>query len=350
MKRSTLTGTRQLLVLIMMVLTFVSCQDETEGLTANDDLQLPEVPSVAAITASGTVLYSKWGTNLNNRYTDGAAKTDWERFNTFHSNINTALNSLEKKVFGFKIYRVGFSREMASSATELDQWAEGIRGISDHGNKVIICMWGSHDYSNSSGDANVWQTVVNKINSEGLMNAVKGWELNNEPTKGGGNDLGTYYTQVVNGVSNWHGKKIILDGPNYARKINNKLVNNTSSISNRQFAVHIYPRWIDGGNPDPSLSTAQWRDRFIRKFNEWYGPANNNFIVTELGISNDYVNNPTDAQGKRTRGFIAACEAYFNNNTTVFWYTSYNQAPVGLLSINNNRVRENNKTALERVF
>ena len=344
-----LTKIRQLLILLVALLAFSSCQDDADEISTAESPQLPEASS-ANPTASGTVVYSKWGTNLNNSYSNGNTKNDWLSFNTFDSNLNTALNHLESSIWGFKIYRVGFSRGMASNATELDQWADGIRGIANHGNKVIICLWGSHQYNDINGDKNLWQAVVNKINSEGLMSAVKGWELNNEPTSGGGNRLGDYYTQVWQGVSNWHGKKIILDGPSYAKKITSTLVSRTSSISNRVFALHCYPRFVGGGNPDPSLSVDQWKDRYIDVWNKNFGPANNNFIVTELGISNDYVSSPSDARERRTRGFIEAARTYFRGSTTVFWYTSYNASPVGLIKKQDNSVRANNKTALERVF
>ncbi len=175
-----------------------------------------------------------------------------------------------------------------------------------------------------------------------------GWELNNEPVNG--YDLANYYTNLYNKINDWKGKKIILDGGAYAKAVSENLYNGTSSISNRLWAVHAYPKFVGGGDPDPSLTSAQWRDKFINAFNDRYKYIDGNFIVTECGINNEYVSNPTTAKQKRERGFIAACELYFGGSTTVFWYTGYNSGKVGLISTSNGSVRENNKAALERVF
>ena len=338
---------------LVIFLTLFACEKpiEVEKVVDDNESVAENVENsklkAASVTNRGTALYSKYGVNLNNSYNQ-ADKTDWKKFWTYNADLNTALNYLESNITNFKIYRIGFSRAMANDDADLSQWADALKVIKDYGNKMIICLWGEHNFYDASRDAACWQKVVNKITSKGLLNAVKGWELANEPTQG--NDLAKYYVDVYRGVNDWKGKKIILDGGAYAKAVSKNLYDGTSSIQNRLWAVHCYPKFVGGGNPDPSLSAAQWRDKFIKAYNDRYKYIDGNFIVTEMGINNDYVSNPSTAKQKRERGFIAANELYFGGNTTVFWYSGYNSGKIGLISTSNGTVRENNKSGLLRVF
>ncbi len=330
-----------------LIILMTSCEKEEKVVMPESADESLVTKKAATATSYGTSLFSKYGCNLNNSYNAGG-KTDWKSYWTYQSDLTTALNTLESKTTNFKIYRVGFSKNMANNDADLSEWAESIRTINNHGNKVIICFWNEHNFNNASEDAGIWQKVVNKFSQKGLLGAIEGWELNNEPTNG--SDLAGYYTAVWRGVSNWHGKKIILDGGAYAKAVSENLYNGTSSISNRLWAVHCYPKFVGGGNPDPSLTTAQWRDKFINAYNDRYKYIKGNFIVTELGVGNDYISNPTTAKQKRTRGFVAANEIYFGGRTTVFWYSGYNSGAIGLLSPNNGNVRQNSLNALNRIF
>ncbi len=336
------------LISISLALLTISCEKDQELTQLTDTAKAEEATLKAAtVKHKGTVLFSKYGVNLNNDY-NGSNKTDWGSFWTYHSDLNTALNYLENNVVNFKVYRIGFSRPMANDDSDLDQWADALKVIKNHGNKMIVCLWGEHNFYNASEDARIWKNVIAKIESKGLLSSVMGWELANEPTQG--NNLAQYYTDLYNGVNDWKGKKIILDGGAYAKAVSKNLYDGTSTIQNRLWAVHCYAKFVGGGDPDPSLSTAQWRDKFIQAYNDRYQYIGGNYIVTEMGISNQYVSNPSTAKQKRERGFIAANELYFGGSTTVFWYSGYNSGQVGLISPNNGNIRENNVTALKRVF
>jgi len=343
---------KKLLVMLIALGFFtMGCENDSDNLkldTQNDDADNSALRTAVAPTNVGTYLYSKYGVNLNNSYNAGD-KTDWKKFWTYNSDLTTALNLLEDNVTNFKIYRVGFSKSMANDDADLNEWAAALQVMADHGERMIICYWPlDGDYTDATADAMIWQNVVNKIAEKGLLSYVEGWELSNEPHSG--NDLAGYYTNVYNGVSNWHEKKIILDGGGYAKAVSKQLYDGTSTISNRLWAVHCYAHYV-GGSGDPGYKTpVQWRDDFINAYNEQYKYINGNFIVTEMGVSDDYVDNPTTNEEGRKRGFIAANEIYFGGTTTVFWYSGYNGGKIGLISTSNGAVRTNSVNALMRVF
>jgi len=327
----------------------MACENESDNLSLDNSTDGPGSSSlrIASPTNSGTVLYSKYGVNLNGLYNNDD-KSDWSGFWIYGSDLKSAITLLENSVTNFKIYRVGFSRPMANDDTDLNEWTNAIKVIADEGNKVIICLWGEHDYYIADSDASRWKNLLAKIEQKGLLTAVKGWELSNEPMNG--YNLGKYYTNLYNKVGDWKGKKIILDGQGYSRYVGEDLYNGTSSISNRVFAVHAYSKYNGGGNPDLTKSVEDWKYDFIEKFNSWYQYANGNFIVTELGVGNPNFDNPTAGKEMREVGFIQACEQYFQGNTTVFWYSGFNTGGIGLINPKNGALRESSIKAVQQVF
>ncbi len=132
------------LTFICLIFTLNSCEtdeslNQLEEQSLNEDLSL----KAASVTNTGTTLFSKYGVNLNNSY-NGDNKTDWKKFWTYNSDLNTALNRLENNITNFKIYRVGFSRPMANDDADLSEWADALTTLRDHGpgNKMIICSVG----------------------------------------------------------------------------------------------------------------------------------------------------------------------------------------------------------------
>ena len=327
-------------ILTVTILLFSACEKE--------EIAPTEPATNVSLKSSGSILYSKYGVNLNNVYGDKNAKSDWQSFLTYNSDLNTALNHLESNITNFKIYRVGFSRNMANDDADLDQWAESLKVLKSNWNRMIICLWGQGEISNASGDAAIWQKVIDKLDSKGVLDYVYGWELNNEPD-GNSSNLATYYTNVWNGISNWRGKKIILDGTNYAQNFWSGLVSGTSSISNKVWAVHCYPKFISTKNRE-NESVQWWKDKFISKWNNDLSGVGSNYIVTELGTSDRNVTNPSTVEEKREAGFVQAAEQLFGGSTTVFWYSGYYGSAIGLINPYNGKVKTNNKNNLNTVF
>jgi len=342
-----------LIMLIAMGIFTMACENESDNISldnpnATEDAGDGASLRVADITTSGVTLYSKYGINLGNIYENGTTKINWQHFFTYDPDLKKSLDFLESNTTGFKIYRVGFSKPMASDDADLNEWAAALKVLADHGERMIICYWPiGGDYTDAASDAKMWQSIVNKISEKGLLPYVEGWELNNEPHNG--SDLAGYYTSVYNGVSDWRGKKIILDGGGYAKSVSQRLYEGTSTITNRLWAVHCYSYYVGGTEP-VDMTPVQWRDEYIKAYNERYQYINGNFIVTEMGVSDNYVETPVTNVEKQVRGFVAANELYFGNKTTVFWYVGYNSAKVGLISTKDGSIRTNALNAMKRVF
>ncbi len=338
MKRNTILS-------IILLLLFSACEKKEEFKTKPEEISSSK--KATQVANKGTWLYSKYGCNLNNSYhSKDKSKTDWKRFWTYNADLTTALNKLEAEITNFKIYRVGFSKAMANDPVDLREWTDNLKTVRDHGNKMIICYWPLNgDYSNASDDAAMWQKVVDEMSAQGLLSDIYGWEIINEPMNGG--NLGDYYKNVHSGVSNWHGKKILIDGSNWAQHFSQDLVDKTKNIPNSLYAVHCYAKYI-GGNS--GMTSGWWKNKFIQKWNNDLSRVSGKFIVTELGCNNNYVDNFVGDNQTRERGFVAAAEAYFGGTTTVFWYSAYNSANIGLIHAYNGKQFENNLNALNRIF
>ncbi len=335
-----------------------ACETTQEVTPLSEATAVTPKAASAKPTHRGRVLFSKYGVNLNNKYqSTDRSKTDWLRYLTYEKELTPALNTLENKIAPFKIYRVGFSRNMVTDPIDLAEWIQSLKTIAAHGDKMIIAFWGQHEYNRPYKDGRLWNTVVSAIGQDpALLNAIKGWELSNEPTIRGKVSLGDYYKILWRSVANWHNKKIILDGGAYAMGVSKNLAASTTSIKNRIWAVHAYNNYINAtmrkkyGTTTPSLTSKQWKNEYIAFFNTQYKHIAGNYIVTELGVSDNYPSSIKTEKDKKIRGFIAACETYFGQKTTVFWYSGYHNAKIGLVDTKNGAIRTRSKAALDRIL
>ena len=317
--------------------------------------------------SAGTLLTERVGVNYNNVYGDSATKTDFIRLRreTSFASLTAATNALNAEMTApFKNFRVGFSRPMANDSVDLAQWIDEVEELTQLNNSsVLICFWGANDISDPTGDAAIWQTVIDALEARGLLSSVSGWELQNEPAGSSSawrtyvrklwKTLGGYGSTGWNSLTTaqraqiaaaWKDKPIVIDGTNFAQHFDSTLVNGLSGLNNIVWALHSYPKFW-GTTGRENWTVEQWQSQMVSTWNNNLSLLNGNVVITEMGMNKydcDLAQNGglgpagTSVELRRACGLARAANQLFgaSSNTTNFWYTAFNTSAIGLGKVN----------------
>ncbi|MEM7453003.1 MAG: discoidin domain-containing protein [Planctomycetota bacterium] len=315
---------------------------------------------------NGTLLGNgRVGIGFNNAYTDGDNKLDWLRFNADpNSTLVESLDYMDNIVDGgFTTFRCGWSRNMALDPADLEQWIDGVEEVIDHGNEVMIVFWGAYGDGSSKiqdavGDAALWQFVINRLNDRGLMGSISGFEIQNEPD-GSASGWRDYVRQVWKKVgphgnvgwqnltqqqrdetaAAWFDKPIVVQGTTFGQKFSSTLVNGLDGLNNIVWSLHAYSKFSGITSERENWTVEQWQAHYVGKWMDDLDLIGSNVIITELGTNNSFGRDlvgmgpaGTTADDRRDAGFVRASHQRFgqNRDTTIFWYTAYNVASIGL--------------------
>ena len=316
---------------------------------------------ISATAVGGTLLDERIGINFNNRYADPDTKTDWLglSMDVNDTTVTQTINDLSMTVAGgYKNYRLGFSKAMALNASDLDQWLDTVEEVANNGNKVLVPLWSlfasnGGDISDPAGDAVAWRNVVQAVDARGLTDAISGWEIQNEP-EGSASQWRNYVRAVWKGVGgyenvawndltdfdrtqisrSWELKPIVVQGTSYGQNFNSTLVNGLDEIPNLVWSIHDYSKFSNITTERESWTVEQWEDHYLTKWQDKQSLLNGNYVVTELGMNNNF--DPTltglgsagtSADDRRDAGFIRAAEERYGEGTgtSVFWYSNEDQ-------------------------
>ena len=314
---------------------------------------------------NGTILRSeRIGVNFNNRYVDGPSKTGWIEFavdenDSLLQGIDDISNLLDG---GFKVFRCGWSRNMALDIPDQMEWIAALEEIIDAGNEVMVVFWGAYPpggpgkISDPDGDAVLWEQTVNLIEAAGLLDGIAGWEFMNEPN-GSGDGWGDYVRTIYKDVgphdnvpwsqltpqqfadtaAAWHNKPIVVQGTGFGQNFPTSLQDKVEGIENLIWSSHHYSMFSNITAEREDWTVEEWRDFLLSDWANRHQDLNGQLIVTEMGNNNSFDRTlsgmgpaGTTADNRRDAGFIRAAHEYYGEGSTVFWYTAYNTAPIGI--------------------
>ena len=347
------------------------------------------VSATVAIAASllhghacaGVLLGERVGINFNNRYADPDTKTDWLSLSIDQNDasVTQTINDLSMTVSGgYRNYRLGFSRSMASNPADLGQWIDTLEEVIAGGNQVMVAGWFQGDISDAEGDAVHWKTVVDAIDARGLTPGISGWELQNEPAAsnaawrdyvrqlwkrvGPHGDVGWQnLTQLQRDATAgaWNNKPIVVQGTTFGQRFNATLVDGLADLNDLVWSVHDYSKFSEITADRETWTVQQWQSHFLDKWADRQSLLNDNFVVTELGTNDSFDHTltgmgpaGTTADSRRDAGFVRAAEERYgeSTDTTVFWYTAYNPASIGVGNTWQTTWRKENHHATNFVF
>ncbi len=323
------------------------------------------IPVNESVAQNGILLGAgRIGVNFNNRYVDGPSKTDWIEFGVDENDqLLQGIADLSNLLDGdFKVFRCGWSRNMGLDLTDLNEWVDGLETIINAGNEVMVVFWGAYPpggpgkISDPQGDAVLWEQTVDLIEARGLLHGVVGWEIMNEPN-GNGDNWGNYVRTIYKNVgpydnvawadltpqqfadtaAAWHNKPIVVQGTGFGQNFPDSLQNRLEEIANLVWSSHHYSMFTNITAERENWTVEQWRDFLLDDWADRHQGLDQQLIVTEMGNSNSFFKaltgmGPagTTADNRRDAGFIRAARKYYGLDTTIFWYTAYNTASIGI--------------------
>ena len=321
--------------------------------------------SPVAFGQNGTILGSqRIGVGFNNRYIDGDSKTDWIEFgvdenDTLLQGIADLSNLLDG---GFKTFRCGWSRNMGLDVPDMHEWMDALEEIINDGNEVMIVFWGAYPpggpgkISDPDGDSVLWKQTLDLIESRGLLHGIVGWEIMNEPNGNGTawrDYVRTIYKnagphgdvpwnqmtvqQFADTAAAWHHKPIVVQGTGFGQNFPSSLVDGLDEVQQLVWSAHHYSMFTNITAEREGWTVEQWRDFQLDDWANRHQGLSEQLIVTEMGNNNSFDKSltgmgpaGTTADNRRDAGFIRAARQYYGRETTVFWYTAYNTASIGI--------------------
>ncbi len=340
--------------------------------------------AAAPAAHAGTIIGGeRIGLNFNNRYADGDTKTDYlgYSFDQADPTFIHTLNDLDTTVSGgYGNLRLGFSRNMAADPTDLAQWIDQVELAINSGRKVMVAGWFQSDFNDTLAltDADLWKNVIDGIDARGIMHGISGWEIQNEPI-GAAADWRSYMRKIwkkVGGYESqgwnqldaaeraqiaaaWYDKPIVVQGLGYGQNFNTtELVDGLAGMNNLVWSTHHYSKFSGINTTRENYTVEQWRDHYVNKWTNAHADLGGNIVVTELGLNNfdktltGMGPAGTTADDRRDAGFALASRDYYgqSNDTTIFWYTAYNVAPIGLGNTWESSWRFHSRDATNYVF
>ena len=338
-----------------------------------------------ALAQNGTILGNqRIGIGFNNRYVDGPSKTDWIEFgvdenDTLLQGIDDLSNLLDG---GFRTFRCGWSRNMGLDPADMQEWIDGLEEIINAGNEVMVVFWGAYPpggpgkISDPQGDSILWEQAVDLIEANGLLDGVAGWEIMNEPN-GNGESWRNYVRAIYKNVgphdnvawnqmtpqqfadtaAAWHNKPIVVQGTGFGQNFPNSLVDGLAEVEYLVWSAHHYAMFSNINAERQNWTVEQWRDFLLDDWADRHQSLNGQLIVTELGNSNDFDRTltglgpvGTTVEDRRAAGFIRAARQYYGLDSTVYWYTAYNTAPIGIGELFYSGWNNRNIDAINYVF
>ena len=335
----------------------------------------------ASSTHAGVNLGDRIGINFNNNYADSDTKTDWLelRMDPNDTSVTQTIRDLSMTVEGgYNTFRIGFSRSMAADPTDLNQWLNEVEEVINGGNTVLVAGWFQGDITDAVGDAALWKTVVDEIETRGLTHGITGWEIQNEPAASNsawrdymrqiwknagphGNVGWANLTQAQRDATAdaWNNKPIVVQGTIFGQRFNSTLVDGLDGINDLVWSVHDYSKFSNITTERENWTVEEWSTHFIDKWTDQQSLLNDNYIVTEIGTNNSV--DPTltglgpagtTSDDRRDAGFVHAAEQRYGeqSDTTVYWYTAYNNAGIGVGDTAESEFRIDNHLATNYVF
>lgn len=309
-----------------------------------------------SLHANGIIIDERIGINFNNKYGDPDLKLDWLRFNHEIADagmLETIADLDTTMPEGYRAFRLGFSRRMAQNPADLAQWADELAVIINAGHHVLLSFWAiAGDITDPVTDAVYWADVMDVIEARGLLHGIVGWEIMNEPQGSGWAEYVQTIWRTVGGYGStpwenltvaqkteiaaaWRDLPVVIQGGSFGQDFSSNLVGKLQSLPNLVWSVHSYVHFSPSEGRD-HWSVEDWEAHWLDKWESAQALINGNYIVSEIGVTNLFQKDltgmgdaSTTTEDRKATGFVrAALQRY--RYTSVYWYTAYNQANIGV--------------------